>query len=441
MFRLPKKTYLLSAIFFCFALALIYGDVQELSLEKAIARAKTFNTGLRRQDIQVESLRRQAASAWNSFYPSINSQFSASKANTEGSLWNLNGSIGASFTVSLVQFDAIKNTRLAYENGLLSREQAGREIERSVRKIWYQLATAREQMSAYTASEKNSARSLEQTEERQRAGLASEIDLLNAQIRLEDAKLRSERALTALGQVEANLAQILGLESAENIVFLALWEDIFPQLYDKDSKDSLLISQKEALALAPTSYNIRALEKSLESARAAQASAKHRAFFPALSLSWNWAPATNEKNLDDWQDRGSLSIALALKLDPFLPASSARNEIARAADSIADLEIQYAQAETTFALDVQKLLDSIAEGERSLFTLEAKRQLAERSFELTREAYARGTRDLLALEAAEQTLREAHVQTIGQKSAILEAILDLEHLLGLKFNTLIAGLD
>ncbi|MFH2113933.1 MAG: TolC family protein, partial [Spirochaetota bacterium] len=155
-----------------------------------------------------------------------------------------------------------------------------------------------------------------------------------------------------------------------------------------------------------------------------------------LSLSWSWAPTASSTDISYWNDRGSFAASLGIKLDPLLPDSAARTALSNADDTIADLELQLQSARESLKLDVIKLLDGFESNRAALAAYQANLALAERSWELTQEAYRRGTRDLLALQSAEQALREARLQLINQNRTILEIIVDLEYTCGLSFGSL-----
>ena len=110
--------------------------------------------------------------------------------------------------------------------------------------------------------------------------------------------------------------------------------------------------------------------------------------------------------------------------------------MSNAKDAISDLELQLQNAQESLKLEVIKLLDSLKSNRAALAAYQANLALAERSWELTQEAYRRGTRDLLALQSAEQALREAWLQLINHNRAILETIVDLEYSCGLSFGSL-----
>ena len=403
-----------------------------MSLEEAIGRALEHNISLRRQELAVKGAKRSADTAWNTLYPALTTNIGSSLANKEGSNWSLSAGFNASLTLSPAIVDGIKAARLAWEAGTISLDRARRDIERAIRKLWYQLITLDEQLSVLASSEANAKLSLERTQAKQAAGLASEIDLLNARIMAENARVKLESAKSSRELALARFRDLIGLDAGDRTAFA---------LGGLDAP-----AEGETVELPPletiTPPTLKSLYKSIESAKTARDLSFKQSFLPRLSLSWNWAPATSLVdgvdllNADSWNDTGRFSVSIGMSLDPLIPGSAARMSLAKSDDSLADLALQVESEQQALALTVQQLLDSITDKKATLAALEATADLAQRSYELTGEAYRRGTRDLLALESAEQSLREARLQVINQRRSILEDLLDLEYSCGLPFGSL-----
>ena len=68
--------------------------------------------------------------------------------------------------------------------------------------------------------------------------------------------------------------------------------------------------------------------------------------------------------------------------------------------------------------------------------LEQTVNLAQRSYQLTEQAYRAGLQELLQVQNAEQSLRQARVQMHEQQFNYLNGLIDLEYLIGVPFGTL-----
>ena len=394
-----------------------------IDLEKAIQLALEHNTQIKRAAISLSVEKEKSDSVWNSFYPDITAQGNTAKQYQPEADSTVSGTIGASLTLSPAIVDSFNATRISYETGKISFADAKRDIERSVRKSWYALISEQEQLKVLALSEKNSKSSYHLTQEKYRAGLSSEIDLLNAQIGAEESELERKSAQVAFDHNKAVFSHLIGITDSSTVFFV---------LEEFDVPENIAGFNPAMLQ----NDSIRTLEKNIELAIANRQTLFKSSFLPYLTLGWNWETSSTIDNLHEWNERASLSASVTLQLDPLLPGSSARVQITEADATIADRELQLNDMRVTVQLDMEKLLSSIKTGQDNLHGYKATLTLAERSLELTREAYSRGTRDLTALETAEQNFREARLQVLKQKKVILEAITDLEYLAGLPFGTL-----
>ncbi|MFH2114838.1 MAG: TolC family protein, partial [Spirochaetota bacterium] len=247
------------------------GAQDQLTLVDAVAKAMEYNTSVRRQALALSTVEHSMDTAWNVLVPSLAAQTATSRSNLAVEDWTITGNVSASLTLSPAIAEGMKAKRLAYEAGTISLDQVKRETERSVRKLWYQLFTTHEQLGVLGASWSNAIISLEQTKTKQASGLASEIDLLNARIKAEDARLKVESAKTSYGQSIAGFRQLVGLpaDAASGFAFGTL--DV-PESLNSPDMNSL------------TNDTIRALLTSLESARTTRALSYKQNFFPSLSL-------------------------------------------------------------------------------------------------------------------------------------------------------------
>jgi len=179
------------------------------------------------------------------------------------------------------------------------------------------------------------------------------------------------------------------------------------------------------------------LKVSLESARVSKRTAELESFAPALSLAVSTEPVlTNPWSPGEWRDQGSVSLGLSLALDNFLPRSAARDNIARSDDTVRKLESQLEESQIETRTTIQSLTRTIDTAAR---TLEAQRlnvDLAQKTYDLTEDAYRKGVKDLLVLQSAAGDLESARVDVLSWSYQLITALLDLEYALDLPFGSL-----
>ena len=394
-----------------------------VTVDSAVEMALERNVSAERGKIAFEALKRASDTSWNLALPKM----TASGAVRQGTATGTNTysmSLGASLSVSPSIVKAIEKARLDYESGAITRESALRDVERSTRKAFYGILYEREYVSMLEGSVETARRQYEQALAKQRSGLVPEVDALSAQVSLERLKPTLEAARTALLGDLATFKKLVGIEQGETV---SLSGSLAEALVD----ESIDLS-----GVTPMSAAVAKLEKNLEIARAMTSVTKASYLFPSFSLAYSYNPTKTDVPGAKWEDAGYVSASVTLALDGYLPFSSAGNAIKAAKDSVRDAELALADGRVSDAIERDSILREI---ERSLSSLKAHRlavELAERTYDLTNEAYRNGTRDLLRLQDAADSLTEARTNLMKEEYALVSAVLDLEYATGVPFGTL-----
>lgn len=396
-----------------------------LSVSSAVEMALQNNISVKRSKLDVDSLARQAGKSWNVLIPSVSAGLGGSKSNDSSNI-SAYGTVSASLAISPVLFQNMKQTKLNYESGLITYEAATRTIELSVRKAFYSLIYERENVELLKKDLATAQKQYEQTLANQKVGLVSELDVLTAQVSLENQKPNlSSAELTYQNDLDF-FKQLIGVDTSEELVL------------DGSLDDALLLEKIDISGITVASSDITSLEKQLEIANLKKQTARLNAYMPSLSLSWTYRPSTilNSDVSTSVIDSGSASAAITIPLDSYLPWSADTESVLKADDSIKDIKLQLANARVTSSLEIQALLRRI---DQSLATLKARKlnvQLAEKTYAMTEDAYKRGTKDLLSLQDAGDSLQEAKVALMKEAYTLISAVFDLENEIGVPFGTL-----
>ncbi|HOX12169.1 MAG TPA: TolC family protein [Spirochaetia bacterium] len=392
-----------------------------LTPEAAVELALANNLALARSRVDLAAAERALSRAWNGAAPGITLSAGARRSSATEAV-TLSGSAGVSVTLAPRTLHEVRKARASRDVQSLAYETAARSLELEVRKSFYSLILARENLAVLRQSLATAQKGYDQVEAKRRAGLASELDALSARVNLENLKPSLESALTAYESQEARFKQTLGLEQGAPISLVG-------SLAEASSVSALDFS-----GLSGEAPSVAALRASLESARVQEAAARSATRSPSLVLSGSYGPQS--VNSGPWTDNGSLSATLSFSLDNLMPWSSARETADKARDTTVKTESQLKEALTGAEISVRSLRRSI---EQSLASLAARRltvEMAERSWRLTEEAYNFGTKDILSLQKAGDNLQEARANLLKEAYNLVSALLDLEYALGLPFGTL-----
>ena len=393
-----------------------------LSPEAAVELAVANNQSLSRSRIDLAAAERALGRSWNEVLPGIDLAAGASRANSTSTQTSY-GSIGTSVTISGTVFTSVEKAEIAYEAEALAYRTAVRDLELDVRKSFYSLILAKENIAVLRQSIETAQKNYEQTEAKRKSGLATELDALSAQVDLENLKPNLESALVSYENNMAAFKQLLSVEQSKEVVLSGSLDE------------AAEISNINFSGLSGESPSVATRKKTVETAEVNLKAAKASIFSPALTLSAKYQP-TRHSGSSEWTDAGSLSAVVSFSLDNLLPWSSARERADTAEDSLIKARSELDEAVTSADVNVKSLQREIAQ---SLITLKARRltlTLAERTYRLTEEAYRYGTKDLISLQDAADSLQEARVNLLKEAYTLLSALLDLEYAVGAPFGTL-----
>jgi outer membrane protein TolC len=405
-------------------------------VDDAVQLALDNNAGLRQSEIAVRAAQRAMDLSWGGLIPGLSLGAGASRPNVPStggttSTVTINGSVSTALTLTTAVIGTMQIDKVLYDQAQLSYQTSRRTVELSVRKAYYSLLIARENIGVLQKSVDTAQKNYDQTEARRKAGLAPELDSLTALVALEKLKPTMDSAQVSYENQLADFRQLLGMDQARVPALTGTLDSATPLAAENTSTPALA----NLTALLGASPTITALQMSLNLARAREAAAQRSMYSPALSLALSYRP-TSSDNAATWKDAGSLSATATFPLDKMLPWSQEHQSAAAMADSVATLEISLAEARTSADLQVRSLVRRIDQARSSLKALRLNATLAERTYTLTEEAYRFGTRDVLGLQNAQDNLQAARMQVLSQLYTLISAALDLEYALEVPFGTL-----
>ncbi|MDR2070277.1 MAG: TolC family protein [Treponema sp.] len=435
-------------------------DILRISPDEAVERAVKNNLNLESNRVTVETKKRASDTAWNVFIPSVTVGGSLIRDNQAASgttllpvpipnmsppvygvmsysyetpRWHIAGSIQTSLNINFAMFEAMRRLQLEYEGGLLTYEKARAQLERDVRKSYYQMLLLQENIALLQESYEAAERRVNMARANYRAGLVPELNLLQAQVSMENMKPTIDQAENGLKLAMAQFAANLGLG----------YDTRFELIPVEDGLDFIPLDMAELLRQASVNKpEIQELRQNILVLESSRKAVKQQTYTPNLSLSWNLNSAlAGDPWKDswfgtDWTKSGSFTLALSFQLHSLLPWSSGVQSIKNLDDNIRSLNIGLAQAVQGTELEIYNTLLSL---EKTRTTVEAQEytvNLAERSYKLTEEAYRAGLTELLEVQNAELELRKARIGISEQNFNYIQSLIDLEYSLGVPFGTL-----
>lgn len=414
------------------------GAAAELTVDadRAVELALRYNLGLKGDQLDLVKKRRAMRTVWNSFIPTVGVSTTLNRFNNEPSLtmqmsgvtqWGLSAALDFNLMLNLALFDGITTTQIAYESGLLSYEQARKQLERDVRKQFYNLLLMQENRKLFLQQIRAAEDRYRQSEINYRNGLVPELSMLSAQVAWENLKPALESMDLGYDQALAGFKMTLGL-SQDTVLELEGAIAADPVELSADPLIDEYLAGR--LDIASLLYQM----KSLEVAKRAIIS---QAYTPNLILGLNYDPAlagdpweTSWFNTDNWaQSSGMFRLTVAMNLEGFLPGSKTRVALADMEEDRRSMQLGLMQAIEGAEMEISSLVKSLNKSRSSMATLRLNVELADRAYRMAEEAYRAGSRELLEVQNAEIELNKANYELLKEKYNYVTGLLDLEYAL------------
>ena len=426
-----KKVLLLTTIFLC-GMFFCYSqeNIRKLTVDDAVILAADNNISLQRQRISLNTLEKKKDTSWNGISPSLSASGTMSIPFESDSKLSYSVSASASLNFTPSLFTAIKTAKLNYENGVTSYENAVRTVELNVRKVFCNLLYTKENIQLQERKLETAKSLYESNLAKYNRGQLSELDLLNSQYNYESTIPTLQSLQINYDNSIATFKQTLGLNQSEEIELVGNIEDF------------LNIGKIEINKNIEEVPAVKTILANMELAKTQLLATRFSAWGPSLSASYNIISAGYGKQnqylpYDYFSNLGdSISIALKIPLDGFLPWSNGALSIANQKANLQDLELQLKEKKESTELEIQNSIKKIEQAQAQLNVLENNVELAQKRYNMTLTAYNHGSKDLLTLQNASDALMTARINLSSQKITIFSAILDLENILGVPFGTL-----
>ena len=400
-------------------------------MDSAVEMALENNRSLKMQGISFMDKERSAKNRWNVFLPDITASAGVSRGNeilknSPEAHWGgqLNGSISLTLGTDIPH--KMKRIKEEYAAGNIDYEVAQRNLEVTVRQSFYELLFIKKDMELVQSNLETNKKRYDQTEARYKGGLVPELDVLNSWLAWSKLVPTYDTLSTNYQRKLDQLKITLGVPASEEVVLQGDVETMIPKELD--------------LSSIPEEYEtpeLRKLKASLLVAESSRKELRGSSLMPELSLGWNINPAWDDlSQSDQYSDRGKLSATILWHLDNLIPNSSGNLKIKQLEDNAAKLRLQIAEEEEDSISRVENLVHQIQNQQASVKTLEMTRDVAEKTLALTEEAYKFGTKDMLDVSDAQQTVRNAEMDILAKEYDIYCSILELEYTLNLAFGTL-----
>lgn len=453
-------------------------EVLTLTVEDAVNYAMENSKSLKSSAIDLEIAKRAADNSWNVLLPSLSASATASRQSsisstvdsannaassafklkeldarvatiekknvpisadfysmmsnkpvmedTETNHWAVIGNVGAQWNFNLAMIESIKAAKKQYEAGQITWEQANRDTEVNIRKMFYGILLQQGNLDIQKESLKNAESRWKQAEINYKNGMVPRLSMLNAKVTYENKKPTVLSAEQSLKQNKEMFGFLLGLPYGKPIELVGSIEfsyidvdadDLFRDYIDRNNDIIALQKKKDLLEISIRAKQLSTFTPSLSVGYTYQ---------PLLYSAGSWASGTPT-------DNGSLSFTLIYSnLFNMLPFSSNMQEIKNSKQQLAQVQLGLEQLYQNTEIEIHKLCDNLSVAKENIEAMERNVTIAQEAYESTLKAYNAGTQERLELQDSETQLNQAKLRLLNEKYNYISALLDLETKLNIK---------
>jgi outer membrane protein TolC len=351
------------------------------------------------------------------------------------SQWHAQGNFSATLALTAALFAGIKTIRQDYRTGLVTFEKAKIQLERDVRKSYYQMLLLEESIKVQRDSLAAAERQVSIAQANYDSGLSPELTLLQARVNRDNLRPDIDENENNYRAAMAQFAMYLGLPYDTQFEFIPLEGDI--NFVDLDTADLIAKASSGKLDILELQQNILYIKN-------AQQAQKFQLWTPNLIFAWNYSPTFLQDpwkddwgNKDNWRDVGGMfSITLQWKLNNLFPFTKEGQGLKDTDNQLRSATIGLAQMILGTELEIYNTVMTLDKTRLSIETRNQTVELARRSYDSTEEAYRAGLQDFNSVQNAEEALRQARLGVVQQQFNYLNGLIDLEYSIGVPFGTL-----
>ena len=295
-----------------------------------------------------------------------------------------------------------------------------------MKKLYYAIKLQEASVEIEEETLENTKKRMDQTENLYNEGFASELQYLQTQVSYENLKTTVKKDREAVNEQKRTLGFLLGLDDEE----LNLTSPIEAEFVDVDAQKALervgyrfdVRSLQGQRALLST--NLKALD---QASWIPVFSASATGSPTVYDISHDWFDKVDDNGLGNFTDTGAITFALSFNITDALPWSGNRQTARQLKQNLRKLDTSIAMVEANARVEIKNLVEKLGQAQDSIESAERNIALAQKSYDMTSEAYENGNSELLAVNDAQQSLNQAKLGKMNDTYTYLCALLDLEY--------------
>lgn len=444
-----KKIFLCLAAMLSVGLGGLSAQQFELSLAKSLEIALSDNPTIKVADMEIQRqdwVRKQSV---GNLLPSVSvsGQYSYSIVKQEmakGLSFGADNSISTTASLSLplyapTVYETLKMNQTQMEQAVESARSSKITLANEVKKGYYNILLAEQSLAVLKESEKSIAETVKNTEAMYNQGLASEYDLLSAQVQLSNLRPNIIQTENSIKTSKLLFKMYLGLPESADFTLVGSLDDFAEEVamatVPTDEVDLANNADLRALDLQE-----RLLEHQLQLVNASR--------LPVVSAFTNFIFSGNDNTMDfssmmggaagggsstekknEWWWQNPLSAGISISI-PLFAGGKNINKAHEIRNSISQLSLQKNYLRQSVNVQVENAFNAIVTAREKMTSNEITVRQAQKAYEIAEVRYNAGTGTILELNSSELSLTQAKLNYSQAIYDYLAARADYEKIVG-----------
>lgn len=443
------KKIFITLLALCGALLSASAQQFELSLAKSLEIALSDNPTIKVADMEIQRqdwVRKQSV---GNLLPSVSvsGQYSYSIVKQEmakGLSFGADNSISTTASLSLplyapTVYETLKMNQTQMEQAVESARSSKITLANEVKKGYYNILLAEQSLAVLKESEKSIAETVKNTEAMYNQGLASEYDLLSAQVQLSNLRPNIIQTENSIKTSKLLFKMYLGLPESADFTLVGSLDDFAEEVamatVPTDEVDLANNADLRALDLQE-----RLLEHQLQLVNASR--------LPVVSAFTNFIFSGNDNTMDfssmmggaagggsstekksEWWWQNPLSAGISISI-PLFAGGKNINKAHEIRNSISQLSLQKNYLRQSVNVQVENAFNAIVTAREKMTSNEITVRQAQKAYEIAEVRYNAGTGTILELNSSELSLTQAKLNYSQAIYDYLAARADYEKIVG-----------
>lgn len=430
----------------------------QLSLQEAIDLALSENPTIKVADLEVERYDYVRKETLGNLYPSITASgtytYAVVKSEiSKGLSFGADNTIAAAAEVGLplvmpAVWRSIKMTKIQMENAVEQARASRIDMVNAVKKAYYNILLAEQSLAVLRSSEEMVSKTVEQTRVQYEHGLASEYNLLTAEVQLSNLQPSIIQTANSIDIAKRLLKMYLSLPENIDIALVGTLDDFRDAILNGGEQLSTDVSENSTLKQLDIQAEL--LRQNLKLTQTSR--------MPTLAAFGQFAYSGNDMQRPDFSammgggaaggatgttpDAGTaeavkksfywqhpISVGLSLSV-PIFSGFKNTNKVRQVRNQIRQLEIQREYVAKSTDVQVRTAINNLLTAREKMFANEKTVAQAQKAYDISNTRYKAGAGTILELNSSELSLTQAKLNYSQAIYDYISAKADYDQIVG-----------